>query len=160
MSLSRGFIAIVVLAATAACDTRSPLGPSSTTRIEGFLGALRELGLRVTFEGTVPRSETPYFSVDARRALIERSAVHGPSRLTIFEYPSEAAAAADAAAVSADGQPTPSVRISWVSTPRFYRQDRLIVLYVGCDLEVAAALGKVLGQPFVTGSAPCVSTGS
>lgn len=77
------------------------------------------------------------------------------SRLSAFEYPSADAATADAARVSADGQPNPLAQITWVSTPRFYRQGALIVLYVGCTAEIVQALDGTLGPAFVVGAPPC-----
>jgi len=156
-------VAVVTIFAAAdmmSCASRNPLEPSPSAATQELLAALRQRGLRVTIEGDVPRSQTPYFSVTARRLLVEGSAVHGPARIEVFEYASRSAASADAAKVSADGQPNPSARITWVATPRFYRQDILIVLYVGCDQDVVAALGAVLGPPFVVGTTPCVTTGA
>lgn len=159
-ALRLAVVTIFAAADMASCAARNPAEPGRSGAIEQLLGALRQRGLRVTLEGAVPRSQTPYFSVTAQRLLVEASAVHGSARIEVFEYASPSAAASDAAKVSADGQPSPSARITWIATPRFYRQERLIVLYVGCDLEVVAALGAVLGSPFVTGTTPCVSNGS
>lgn len=77
------------------------------------------------------------------------------ARLNVFEYASAEAAAREAALVSADGQPRATARLTWVSTPRFYRQDRLIVLYVGCSPDIVRALQATIGPPFVTGATPC-----
>ena len=158
LALSIAAVTIFAAADMTSCAARNPLEPSPSTALEQLIGALRQRDLRVTLEGDVPRSQTPYFSVTARRLLVEGSVVHGPARVEVFEYASPSAASADAAKVSADGQPNPSARITWVATPRFYRQDRLIVLYVGCDQDVVAALGAVLGLPFVVGTTPCVAT--
>ena len=57
--------------------------------------------------------------------------------------------------VSADGQPGPLSRITWVSTPRFYRQGPLIVVYVGCAAGILQALDATLGRAFVVGTTPC-----
>jgi hypothetical protein len=77
------------------------------------------------------------------------------AHVSAFEYSSAEAAAADAALVRPDGQPSILSVITWVSTPRFYRQDRLIVLYVGCSTEVVQALDVTVGPAFVISRTPC-----
>ena len=44
--------------------------------------------------------------------------------------------------------------VEWLGTPRFWLRDRAIVLYVGEDAEVDAALRNILGQPFADGGGP------
>ena len=63
----------------------------------------------------------------------------------------------DTVLISEDGQPSPTTRITWVSTPRFYRQESLIVLYVGCSDVVTRALAATVGTPIVVGRTPCVT---
>ena len=103
----------------------------------------------MTVEGSISPSANRFFSVPAQQILINSS------RVSAFEYASEEAAVSEAASVSPDAQPSPTAMLSWVSTPRFYRQDRLIVFYVGCSAELSRALDDVLGAPFVIGSTPC-----
>jgi hypothetical protein len=38
--------------------------------------------------------------------------------------------------------------VEWIGPPRFWIRDRVIVLYVGGDPAVDAALRSILGQPF------------
>jgi hypothetical protein len=38
--------------------------------------------------------------------------------------------------------------VDWIDEPRFYKRERLIVLYVGRAPDVIAALAAVLGDPF------------
>jgi hypothetical protein len=37
--------------------------------------------------------------------------------------------------------------ITWIGPPRFYKKDRLIVLYVGSNSDVIRLLDTVLGRP-------------
>ena len=90
-----------------------------------------------------------FFSVPAEQVRVNDSQVN------VFVYPSTDAAAAEAALISSDGQPSPTVRVTWVSTPRFYRQDAMIVLYVGCAAEIVDALQKTVGPPIAVGPTPC-----
>ena len=41
--------------------------------------------------------------------------------------------------------------VEWVGNPRFWKSDRLIVLYLGDDVTVEAGLTSVLGPPFARG---------
>ena len=82
----------------------------------------------------------------------------GPDPTTVQKSCAHATAqdaAAQAALISAYGQPSATTRVDWVSTPRFYRKDVLIVLYVGCAAEIVQALQATVGTPVATGSTPC-----
>lgn len=100
-------------------------------------------------EGVISPNVNRFFSVPAHQIVIDSS------RVSAFEYSSVEAAAGEAAMVSPDGQPNPVARITWVRTPRFYRQGRIIVLYVGCSTELIRALDEVMAAPFVIGVTPC-----
>ena len=147
-----------ILALSTACSgsPNEPRVPSATQQFSAALGAQ---GLPVVVGGLVPRSSTPYFSIASTELTISRSAAHGSEHVLVFEYEHEAAAAAEAARVRPDGQPSPTMMVSWVATPRFYRQRQLLVLYVGCDQQLLAALQSVIGAPFVTGVTPCSVSG-
>ena len=41
--------------------------------------------------------------------------------------------------------------IEWAGEPKFWHRDRILVLYLGTDAEVEAALVSVLGEPFAQG---------
>ena len=76
--------------------------------------------------------------------------------ITLYVYENAAAAASDAARVSADGftieLPADSeggeVAVDWINPPHFYRLDNLIALYVGTDESTLTLLESVLGVPF------------
>jgi hypothetical protein len=103
----------------------------------------------VTLAGQIAPSVNGFFSVQAEQVRVNDSQVNA------FVYPTADAAAAEAALISKDGQPSPSVRVLWVSTPRFYRRDAMIVLYVGCTTEIVDALQKTVGPPIVVGATAC-----
>jgi hypothetical protein len=65
-----------------------------------------------------------------------------------FEYADAAAADAEAAKVSPDGSKFGNAIVDWVAAPHFYKQGRLMVVYVGGDQAVTNTLSAVLGQPF------------
>jgi len=66
----------------------------------------------------------------------------------VFPYASAAAAQAQAALVSRNGSTVGTTKLHWIGPPHFYRQGRLLVLYVGSDDQVLKALDAVLGRQF------------
>ena len=140
----------------AACQHQSPIEPSQSGTVEQLVMALRQQGLRVSLGGVMPPETHRIFSVSAQQLLVNDPPVNPfEAHVNVFEYPSAEAAAREAALVSADGQLRPNAMITWVSTPRFYRHNQLIVLYVGCAPEIIQALQATIGRPFVTGTTPC-----
>jgi hypothetical protein len=132
----------------AACD-RNPVGPTSSATLDRFVQALRQQGLSVSLGGQISPDINRFFSVPAQQVRVNDAQVNA------FVYQKAEAAAAEAALISQDGQPSPTTRVSWVSTPRFYHQDSLIVLYVGCTGEIVQALQATVGSPIVVGRTPC-----
>jgi hypothetical protein len=105
--------------------------------------------LTVSLAGEIPPDVNRFFSVPARLVRVNDGQVNA------FVYEKAEAAAAEAALISEDGQPSPTVRVSWVSRPHFYRQEALIVLYVGCASEIVEALQRTVGSPIAVGRTPC-----
>lgn len=127
----------------------SPAAPTASDPLDEFVQDLRQQGLTVSVGGQISPQDNRFFSVPAQQIRVNDAQVNA------FVYPSAQLAAADAALISEDGQPSPTARISWVSTPRFYRKDALIVLYVGCGQEIVQALAATVGTPIVVGRTPC-----
>jgi hypothetical protein len=127
-----------------------PPGSRSVGTLDRFVQRLREQGLRVSVEGQIPPNQNFFFSVTAHVVRVN------DARVNAFEYPTEHAAAMDAASISPDGQPSPTTSvIDWISTPRFYRSGSLIVLYVGCSTPIVDTLRAVMGEPLAVGPPPC-----
>lgn len=132
------------------CEDRGPLAPGSSTALDQFLQALRQQGFSVSRDGEIPASVMGFFSVPAQLVRVNDALVHA------FAYPTAAAAAAEAALISKDGQPSPLVSVFWNSTPHFYRQGSLVVLYTGCSAEIIQALQATVGAPIAVDSRrPC-----
>jgi hypothetical protein len=127
----------------------SPVEPTSSTTLDRFVQALRQQGLTVSLAGQISPSANGFFSVPAEQLRVNDSQVNA------FLYQSAEAAAAEAAQISKDGQPSPTVRVTWVSPPHFYRQDAMIVLFVGCAAEIVQALLLTVGPPIAVGPTPC-----
>jgi hypothetical protein len=139
--------ALACLMLASSCS--NPVGPTSSATLDRFVQALRQQGLTVTLAGEIAPEVNRFFSVPAHQVRVSNGQVNA------FVYENAQTAAAEAALISEDGQPSPSARITWVSTPRFYRQGALIVLYVGCAAEIVQALQVTVGTPIAVGRTPC-----
>ena len=73
--------------------------------------------------------------------------VHGED-VQVFEYANAAAADAEAAPISRDGMSVGTRKIFWVGPPHFFKQGRLLVLYVGENEKVLGTLAAVMGPQF------------
>jgi hypothetical protein len=135
------------LLAVASCST--PVAPTSSVTLDQFVQALRQQGLSVSLAGEISPEVNRFFSVPAHQVRVNDAQVNA------FVYATVQDAIAEAALISPDGQPSPTVRVTWVSTARFYHQDALIVLYVGCVPEIVQALQMTVGTPIVVGPTPC-----
>jgi hypothetical protein len=134
------------------CDSQGPVGPGSSA-LDQFVEGLRRQGLTVSLAGETRPEVNGFFSVPATQVRVNAGQVNA------FQYPSAAAAEAEARLISDDGLPNPTARVSWVSTPRFYRQGSLIILYVGCSTEIVQALQATVGSPIAVGRTPCNMAG-
>lgn len=117
---------------------------ATVTDYDSLIEALRATGVNVEPAGTL---EDPFFPVDAFSLTVDGAPV------SVFQFPSEAAAAEAAESINATGTVIGTTSVDWIEPPHFYRQGRLIVLYAGEDEAVLAALAAVVGEPFVVGEA-------
>ena len=116
--------------------------PATSLSTASLTQALRDGGATVTATGVMPRGSFPFFDVAAQGFVVNGEIVH------VFEYSTAANAATDQAKVAESGTPVGNVQITWIEPPRFYRNDRIIVLYVGRSDDVARRLEMILGRPF------------
>lgn len=129
------------LAACAPAPTQSaqPCGRFEVSDHESLIGALRVAGAKVVQEQSLRQ---PFFDVEARILVVEGEGIQ------IFEYSDEATAAAQAARVSSDGSQIGTSKPRWVGPPHFYRKGRLLVLYLGEDIQTRERLACLIGPPF------------
>ena len=116
---------------------RSQAGP--VTDYASLIDSLRAGGASVKPEGEV---DQPFLSVTGTMIKL-----HGED-VQLFQYPNAAAVEAQAARVSRDGSTVGTTKIHWIGPPHFYKQGRLLVLYVGDEDKVLKALEAVLGRQF------------
>lgn len=111
----------------------------TTSDIAGFIDRLRASGADVQSDG---EAEQPFFSIAGKMIEVDAEYVQ------VFQFADTAAADGEAAPISQDGMEIGASKIHWIGSPHFFRQGRLIVLYVGDNAKVLMALKTVLGRQF------------
>ena len=116
---------------------QSPASP--VTDRASLITKLRAAGTNVEVVGEV---DQPFLSVTGTMIKLQGEDVQ------VFQYPSAAEMEAQAALISRDGTAVGTRKIHWIGSPHFFKQGRVLVLYVGSDKKVEEALEAVLGRQF------------
>jgi len=116
---------------------QSKSGP--VTDYPSLIKSLRALGAGASAAGDV---EQPFFFIKGEMIKVHSEDVQ------VFQYANAAAAEAEAAPISRDGMTVGTRKIFWVGQPHFYKQGRLLVLYVGSNDKALKTLAAVLGPQF------------
>ena|ERR671922_463837 len=112
---------------------------SPVTDRASLINKLRAAGAKVEVVGEV---EQPFLSVTGTMIKVQGEDVQ------VFQYTSAPEMEAQAALISRDGTAVGTRKIHWVEPPHFFKQGRVLVLYVGQDPKVEKALEAVLGRQF------------
>ena len=72
----------------------------------------------------------------------------------IFQYRNAAAMEAEAARISPDGFTVGTMQLHWIGSPHFYKQGKLLILYLGDNNRVLQALQESLGPSFAGDGLP------
>lgn len=107
-----------------------------------FIDNLRATGDLVEPAGEISQ---PFFSVKGFVVKVNGEEVQA------FEYLNATVADSEAELVSPDGASAGTSIITWVATPHFYKEERLIVLYVGDNEALINILETILGPQFAGG---------
>ncbi len=148
--------AVLLLLALSGCDSSgggayggSGSAPATATPAAAtvqdrasLMAALQQGGAKVSSEGAI---QQPFLSVSGQSLNVNGQSVQ------TFEYATAAAMAVDAGKIGPDGS-IPTMMISWIAQPHFYKAGRLLVIYPGTDAPTLAALKAALGDPFATGA--------
>ena len=145
-----GVTTLITMAAwsmsAAACSSKVTGPTSEIGTVWQLVASLRAKSLDVSVSSETAPQTNGYFSVPSRDVAVAET------RLKAFEYGTAGDADADAARISADGQPNPRASIGWISAPHFYKHEQLIVLYLGCDRAMLATLDELIGPAIANGS--------
>ena len=108
-----------------------------------LIGKLRAQGALV--KSTNERVRQPFFLVSGRIIKVNNE------NIQVFEYSNPATTDSQAKRVSPDGKTIGNSKPSWMSTPHFFKSQKLIVIYVGDDQTVLRILQAELGNQFAGG---------
>lgn len=134
-----------VLAGIAACQTSPPAPPGLPGTGMGRDTATLVESLTAVGFGFKPSQYPPVPAPHLHAPVTEVDA--GDESLAIWEYPNADAAAGDARRISPRGVDGGFMELG--SDARWFRRDRLLVLYLGTDRRMQTALSETLGPPFV-----------
>jgi len=104
-----------------------------------LVDALRASDNTVALAGAISQ---PFFAPEGRVLSVNGEDVQ------TFEFASEAEADTVAETVSGDGGSIGTSMVGWIAPPHFYKSGSLIVIYVGSDTGVIAALEAAVGSQF------------
>ncbi len=123
------------------------------TQVEQFISAMRSITADVQEVGDLDTMPTPPLSAPGERFQVDGHEIQ------LYPYETAMAAYLDATRVSDDGfdfaatadGSIEATTADWVDTPHFFRQDRLIIFYLGEDRTLLAQLERVMGKQFAGG---------
>ena len=101
---------------------------------------IQSLQNKIDTDPTNKEANQPFFSVKGKIVKVNNE------NINIFEYKDESSAKADASKISPDGSSIGTTMVTWVDEPHFYQNGKLIVLYVGKNKKILAALESSLGS--------------
>lgn len=133
-----------------ACSSQATPAPESSVTPNSLLGsevedqssliaALRASGAEVEVGESI---EQAFFTVTGQILKVNGKDVQ------VFEYESAERMETDATQVAPDGGSIGTSVVTWVEPPHFFKSGRVLVLYVGEDLEVINLLRGALGEQF------------
>jgi len=132
-------LAVVLIASGLGCAPKPVSHGGPVRDYVSFVDNLRAKGATVEPTGEV---EQPFFSVKGNIIKVNSEDVQ------VFEFPAADAAKKEADTVGPDGSSFPTIQISWIAPPHFYRTEKIIVLYVGSTQSIKDLLESLLGKQF------------
>lgn len=130
---------LLMLAVSACGGQRAVELPGAVEDRAGLIEALRAAGAQV--EPNEPVSQV-FLAAEGQIIKVNDADVQ------VFEYDSPGAMEADAAQVAPDGGSVGTTMITWIATPHFFKSGRILVLYIGEDVEILNLLEGALGAQF------------
>ena len=93
-----------------------------------------------------------FFSVKGKVAIVNEE------NIQVFEYDNENSAYKDASQVSLDGTSIKTSMVTWTDNPHFYRNEKIIVLYIGHNEKTIKILEGLLGYEFAGGKLSSINS--
>lgn len=115
----------------------------ATGEVLRLIKDLRAKGATVAL--TNEKVAQPFFSVPSRVITVNGQGVQ------VFEYAQASKSNSEAKRVTSNGLTIGTSKPSWLSTPHFFKTEKLIVLYVGDDQTILRILQTALGNQFAGG---------
>lgn len=119
-------------------------GGIQTMNRENFLDTIRFNGGYITTIGIMN------VTVFSTKGIIYD--LNNKEQIIVYEYNSGSDLAKDAARISGNGSFIDGKQYAWQGAPHFYKNGRVLVLYLGSDQNTLALLSYVVGQPFAGAS--------
>jgi hypothetical protein len=136
---------LLVILLLIACNDRQQtveIEDDSVIDLAGLVDHLQAAGATVEMAGTVSQ---PFFTPQGQVISVNSQDAQ------VFEYESEGEAKSEADLVSPDGGSVGASMMNWIATPHFYNSGKLIVLYVGDDIDTITLLEAALGTQYAGG---------
>lgn len=139
---------------TVALETSQP--STSTVAYSGEIIDYDSFLMALTYAGAKPVPQEninhQFLSVPGKVVML------GSQHVQVFEYRDRASADADGQRFSPDGawfdrDGIPTL-VNWIATPHLYRTGKLLIVYVGDDVEMLSLLEITVGQEFAGGANP------
>jgi hypothetical protein len=137
-----GVFVILLLIGLAGCGGSSPPPASHGGPVKDYVSLvdhLRAASATVVPSGTVTQ---PFFAVTGQVISVNGEQVQ------VYEYKNDDDASAEASRISPDGGTVGKAMVDWNAPPHFYKEGRLLVLYVGTNTSVIHLLETTLGPQF------------
>ncbi len=115
---------------------------TQTSFVKDFKGLIEKLRTGGTTVKQGEKISQPFFSVEGQTLNV------GGESVQVFQYGNAEIAEKEAKQISPQGTSVGTTMVTWVAPPHFYRNDKLIVLYVGKNSEIIKALENALGRQF------------
>lgn len=139
-SISIGIFGVLLLLGVAGCGESPPTSHGGPVKdYVSLIDHLRAAGANVVPQGSVTQ---PFFSVTGQVITVNGE------RVQVYEYANDDAASAEASRISPDGGTVGNAMVDWTAPPHFYKESKLIVLYVGTSASVIQLLETALGPQF------------
>lgn len=161
----RRLITLVLLLLCAACGQQANISDSVALADATFTQSAQPTSAVSPTSSLVTVLATSFDNVTVQDGITHqflsvsgRMITLGSQRLLAFEYRDSASAEAEARRFSRDGawiehNGIPTL-VNWIATPHLYRDESLLVIYVGDDASTLNLLDRVLGREFAGGANP------